>query len=178
MTEYPKDVRESRNHNKSDVHNELKNIRDALIEAVENAEERSDSSDERIYLSERERMIFLEFFTVSHALIESHSIFLLKTEIIDHEYYDHEVTEWLIERFSTQKKREKFLHDCGVIGDGLKGEMKKVRQLRNDLVHNYDERQSIETPHQVKDKANAAIRTLERLEEKIEDRIQEPDPEI
>jgi len=138
MTDYPKDVPESRNHNKSDIHNELKDIREALIEAVEKAEERSNSNDDRIRLSERERMIFLEFFTVSHALIESQSIFLLKTKLIDHEYYDHEVTEWLTERFPTQKKREDFLHDCEVIGAGLKGEMKKVRQLRNDLVHNYD----------------------------------------
>jgi uncharacterized protein YutE (UPF0331/DUF86 family) len=177
MTDYPTDSTKAENHSANNNLSQLIDRRDALIEVIEDAKERQDSTEETLNLFNLESMIFLEFFTVSHALIESQSIFLLKTEMINREYYDHEVTEQLIERFPTQKKRESFLHDCGLIGDGLKGEMKKIRQLRNDLVHNYDERQTIDNPHQVKNKANAAIRTLERLEEKIEDRIQEPDPE-
>lgn len=177
MSDYLSDACEVDGHNAESIHDELRTIRNALVEAVENAQSRTEPSENRLCLTNQESMIFLEFFTMAHAIIERQSIFLLKSEIIHHEYYGHEVTEALVKRQLTQSQREKFLHDCGVISDGLKGEMKKVRQKRNDLAHNYDERLSVREPHQVKNKANAAIRILEELEQKVENRVREPDPE-
>ncbi|RKD88594.1 hypothetical protein [Halopiger aswanensis] len=61
---------------------ELETIHDTLIPKLEKAKERDEGGESLTYLTQQERVLLLEFFTVSHAVIENLSVDILKLKLL------------------------------------------------------------------------------------------------
>lgn len=77
----------------------------------------------------------LSYFTLSSEIISHFTVSALINEIIDEEYKSSDATREFLSEYITQPQREELLLRCGVIDEPLFGQMKQVREYRNNLVH-------------------------------------------
>lgn len=142
---------------------ELETIHENLISKLEEAKEQDRGGESRTFLTQQERVVLLEFFTVAHAVIETLSSDILKLKLLKPDHASEEFSDWLFERALNQKRRQELLSKAGVIGDGLKGDMNQVRNARNELVHDPASRLSVSSVDDWTANADRALRTVERL---------------
>lgn len=147
-----------------DANSESERIHKSLIDALETVEEREPESRGMTLLTEQERTLLLEFFTVSAANIERLSASILTHEIASEEF-DHErgAHNYFWNELS-QSDREGLLYYSGLIDSGLKGELARVRQRRNELVHEQISRRYVSDVNKLKADADRAMRSIQKLD--------------
>lgn len=144
---------------------ELETIYDTLIPKLGKAKERDEGGESLTYLTQRERVLLLEFFTASHAVIENLSVDILKLKLLKADHASENFSDWLFKVNLSQSRRQELLSKAGAIGDGLKGDMNQVRKARNELVHNRASRLAVSSVDDWTANADRALRTVERLYE-------------
>ena len=104
----------------------------------------------------------LNFFLVSHAIIEEHSAKLIWSEVFDTEAQTQESLDYVMEDMS-QSHREDLLFKSDVINGSLYSKLQKTRGARNDLAHTYG--QPLAWVGDLKQKAEKAIEGFDDLHE-------------
>lgn len=147
-----------------DATSESKRIHQTLCDELEEMESRSSADGDPILLTERQRTLLLEFFTVCSANIERLSATLLTTKLASDEHTQGHKAHEFFQNDINQAVREEILYFSGLIDEGIKGELARVRRRRNKLVHKQVYRRYISDVHGVKADVDRAIRSLEKLE--------------
>ena len=142
---------------------EIETIHSHLVEELENARSRDGHLDNVTILSQRERVLLLEFFTITHAVIEDYSTRLLENELLKEEHQSEDYSNQLFQRHLTQGQREELMWEVGIIEGGLKGELKQVRQARNQLVHDRGERMALSSIEEWKANSDRGVRAVRKL---------------
>ena len=123
-------------------------------------------SSSEILLPNRKSRQYLNYFTISSAVIEHRSAFLLKEFLIIEEFREDESVSEFIEERMSQSRREELLYGCGVVGGTLLNKMQKVRGKRNSLVHQPHERRYIK-PERFLRITDMAFQVADKLDEKL-----------
>jgi len=114
-------------------------------------------------LNMREEMIV--FYTSCSAVIEDLCIQLIIDKFVPAERESESAREYI--EYKTQKERENILYNFGVIGEGTKGEIRQVMNMRNNLLHDPGRRTYLQTVEDIRAEINRTIRVLDRLHSMI-----------
>lgn len=144
---------------------EVNLIHEALTESLEEVRDRESGPDGKTLLTQRERTLLLEYFTVSAAIIEKASAGILSRKLGPEDQEQSAPPHKFYQNEFTQKQREGILYHSGIIDSGLKGELSKVRKRRNDLVHNQLSRKYLEDVRGVEADVDRAYRATKELVE-------------
>lgn len=112
-------------------------VQDNALEAVETIREADKSDRFRFYqeYSQEVQQLVL-FFLWNCLLIEEQLITLTESRIIGTEIMTPQLQEYLRGRNVTFRQHRVLLYKAEIIDDGLNAEIKRVRKVRNDVVHN------------------------------------------
>jgi len=86
------------------------------------------------YLLEEASTRLVQYFTIGSSIIEYFSSELLYMTLVDDERQSESAYAFFRERLQ-QWHREELLYRCGVIDSGLKGNLKRARTARNEIIH-------------------------------------------
>ena len=109
----------------------------------------------------------MEFYVVGHAHLERISAIILYEAIGDKSLKPWNTINFF--REFSQQEREGLLYRIGVIDEGMKGEMKNIRSMRNDLVHNQVDRMRLPADEHLGTKINRAFSKLQELDKRLDD---------
>lgn len=119
------------------VHSNYPDIKDNAVDAVETIREADKSNRARFYQeNSQEVQRLVMFFLWNSLLIEEGLVTLTETRVIGTENMTPRLKEYLRSNNFTYEHHRELLHKAEIIGDGLNGEIKRVRRVRNDVVHN------------------------------------------
>ena len=90
------------------------------------------------YLLEEASTRLVQYFTIGSSIIEYFSSELLYMTLVDDERQSESAYAFFRERLQ-QWHREELLYRCGVIDSGLKGNLKRARTARNEIIHSLHE---------------------------------------
>lgn len=125
--------------------------------------------EERYELTEKDANELLSFYISAAARIEAESTLIINACVFDYGMIRKGSFEFIQEQL-TQSNREDMLYYLGLIDEGLKGEMARVRQKRNELAHT-DRHNQIEDLHRIKNdikRANEVVKKIVSIEQEIE----------
>jgi len=105
----------------------------------------------------------IEYFTLLSSLVEEITISILLEEIISEEYVESTSSKKLFQRNMTQESREELLLRTGTIDEGLKGELKRIRSTRNELLHNTNKSILLNDLENIVSELDRASKTLTKL---------------
>jgi len=105
----------------------------------------------------------IEYFTLLSSLVEEITISILLEEIISEEYVEFTSSKKLFQRNMTQESREELLLRTGTIDEGLKGELKRIRSTRNELLHNTNKSILLNDLENIVSELDRASKTLTKL---------------
>ena len=145
---------------------EITDLYQRLDEVVDDIEQRK-SVNGAIKLKPDERSHLLEFYVVGHAHLERISAIILYEAIGDKDQKPWNTINFF--REFSQQEREGLLYRLGVIDEGMKGEMKNIRSMRNDLVHNQVDRMHLPADEHLGTKINRAFSKLQELDKRLDD---------
>ena len=148
-----------------DAMSEIERIHDALTDALKDVAEREPEPRGVTLLSQRERTLLLELFAIASAHIERNSTNILYEKLADKENREKRSTRDYFQDHFNQNQREGLLYRCGIIDSGLKGELAKVRQRRNELVHKQIKRRYLSDVNAIKGDSGRALRAAKKLDE-------------
>jgi hypothetical protein len=148
---------------------EIESLYEQLSDSFEEVQDREPARDNIVVLKPEERTELLEFYAVVHAHIEWVSACLLYESIADKENRERKPTLDFFQDDLTQSKREELLFRAGLIDSGLKGEMAKVKSVRNQLVHEQQKRMFVNLDNKTKSDIDRAYDTVAELDEKLND---------
>lgn len=148
---------------------EIESLYEQLINSFEGIQEREPARDNVIVLTPKERTELLEFYTVVHAHIERVSACMLYEALADKENRESRPTLEFFREGLSQSKREEILFRTGLIDSGLKGEMAKVKSVRNELVHEQQKRMFVDLDNKTESDIDRAYDTVTNLDEKLND---------
>lgn len=151
---------------------EIESLYEQVNEVVEEIEQRAPVND-TIILTARERTRLLEFYVVGHAHLERLTTNLIYETIADKQLPPKNTIKFF--RDFTQAEREELLYRVGVVDEGMKGEMKNIRDMRNQLVHQQHQRMYVSADEHLEtmvDRAFAKIKELDDLLNEIIDHNQ------
>lgn len=103
------------------------------------------------------------YYSLASTLIEEQSVELLKLNLIDNEFRQSNKTDRLLERRLNQEEREQLLLRTGIIDEGLAGELQRIRETRNEIVHDLSERQSVGAKHIEKSDITRCSQAIDKL---------------
>ena len=135
-----------------------------ILETIEEKEIRDTEGGREVdirnlKLNLRQEMIV--FYTLSSAVIEDLCIQLIIDELVPQERVSNSIQTHI--EHKRQSEREQILYNFGVIGEGIKGEIRGVMKLRNNLLHNPGRRVYLETVEDIRTEISRSIRVLDRL---------------
>lgn len=110
---------------------------DDIVEVgvLEEAEHLADvQKEERYRLTDKDANDLLSFYITTAAEIEQESALIINASVFNFGLKREGSLQFLKENF-TQRDREDMLFYLGLIDDGLKGELARVRKRRNELAH-------------------------------------------
>lgn len=138
---------------------ELDNLRESLIEAIENS-----GTDAQTSNRWGQGHDAVALFSLSHAMMEAQLQNLILQNVFSDEYRDgDEIQGWVSSNGFYSNMN--LANNIGLISDGMKGKINDVRKTRNTLLHETDERLNIDSWAGQIDKINKAADTpLELLE--------------
>ena len=90
--------------------------------------------EEKYRLTDEDANELLSFYITTAAEIEQESSLIINAAVFDFGLKREGSLQFLNENF-TQRDREDMLYYLGIIDDGLKGELARVRKRRNELAH-------------------------------------------
>lgn len=152
---------------KSDPLEEIKNLRSQAMDSIQNFDQNDRDGEGRYILDPGDSIQLFTYFTMTAAILEELSIVLLSNELTDTDTSSKTSSSAYFENDLTQYQRQKLLLHCGIIGDGIHGEMDRIRNHRNDIVHSSRQRKLVENMNEIEDKVNAGVRAVEDLWEKV-----------
>ena len=100
-------------------------------------------------------------------MIEDYSVRLLENELLKEEHQSEDYANQLFQRNLSQRQREELMGNVGVVEAGLKGELKQVRQARNRLVHDRDERVALSSVDEWKTNSDRGLRSVQKLSDLV-----------
>lgn len=119
------------------VYSNYPDVKDNALEAVETIREADKSNRGRFYQENSEEVQQLVmFFLWNSLLIEEGLVTLTETHLIGTGNMTPQLKEYLRGNNFTYEHHRELLHKAEIIGDGLNGEIKRIRRVRNDVVHN------------------------------------------
>lgn len=148
---------------------EIQSLYEQLSDSFDEIQDREPARDNIVVLKPKERTELLEFYAVVHAHIEWVSACLLYESIADKENRKSEPTLEFFQEGLTQAKREELLFRAGLIDSGLKGEMSKVKSVRNQLVHEQQKRMFVDLDNKTKSDIDRAFDTVTKLDKTLND---------
>jgi len=146
---------------------EIKTLYEQLSNSFNEIQNREPERDNIVVLTPQERTELLEFYTVVHTHIEWISTRMLYESLADKENREPEPTMDFFQEDLTQSKREELLFRTGLIDSGLKGEMAKVKSVRNKLVHQQQKRMFVNLDNKTKSDIDRAYDTVTELDENL-----------
>jgi len=144
---------------------EIESLYHQLSDSFDEIENREPARDNIVVLKPKERTELLEFYAVVHAHIERVSACMLYEDIADKENREAEPTLKFFQEDLTQAKREELLFRAGLIDSGLKGEISKVKSVRNKLVHEQQKRMFVNLDNKTKSDIDRAYDAVTKLNE-------------
>lgn len=108
---------------------------------------------------------FIRFLLFSSSLIEELSTRVLYREFLSDECTN--TTNWEFLYDLTQSSREDLLQQNYIIGNGLKGQMKEIRNMRNEFAHNVFRQTGSETVVESVDSFETVIDKIDRVVERL-----------
>jgi hypothetical protein len=148
---------------------EIESLYEQLSESFEEIQHREPARGNIVVLTPEERAELLEFYTVVHAHIERISACILYEAIADKENRKPEPTLEFFREELSQMKREELLFRAGLIDSGLKGEMAKVKSVRNQLVHEQHKRMYVNLDNKTDSDIDRAYHTVAELDERLDE---------
>ena len=148
---------------------EIESLYDQLSDTFEEIQRREPATDNIVVLTPEERTELLEFYTVVHAHTEWVSACMLYESIADKENREPEPTLEFFREGLSQSKREELLFRAGLIDSGLKGEMAKIKSVRNQLVHEQQKRMYVNLDNKTDSDIDRAYHTVEELDERLDE---------
>lgn len=136
----------------------LYNQLDTVIDTVE----QRDPVNGAIILKPNERTRLLEFYVIGHAHLERFSAVLLYEAIGDKSLPPWNTINFF--REFSQADRENLLYRTGVIDEGLKGEMKNIRDRRNELVHKQHKRMHLRADEHIGTMVDRAFSKIQEVD--------------
>lgn len=103
----------------------------------------------------------MSFYISIVAKFETRCTLIINAEVFDFGTKREGSYEFLSESF-TQKNKEDMLFYLGIIDEGLKGEMSRVRKRRNELAHT-DQHHEVENINNIKSDIKRAKKAREKL---------------
>lgn len=103
--------------------------------------------------------------TIINEMISHFSVEILKKELIDEEYEKSSKTQNLLAKRMNQGDREDLLLRTGTISEGLKSEMSHIRDFRNKLVHDVENRVVFYHTSNLLSEVNRGIEALNSVHE-------------
>jgi hypothetical protein len=152
-----------------DALTEIESLYADFSEAMTEILQRDSTGDTRIPLKARERTLLLEFYTVVHAHVERLSAALLFEELADDQQGQSSSTFRFFRDEFSQQQREGLLFQTGIIDSGMKGELTKIRQARNTLVHEQHKRMYIDPNHKSESDVDRAFNVVTTLDAQLND---------
>lgn len=146
---------------------EIESLYEQLSDSFEEIQNREPARDNIVVLKPEERTKLLEFYAVVHAHIERVSACLLYESIADKENREPEPTLGFFQEGLSQSKREELLFRAGLIDSGLKGEMAKIKTVRNQLVHEQQKRMYVNLDNKTKSDIERAYDTVKKLDDSL-----------
>ncbi|MFC5277988.1 hypothetical protein ACFPM1_04300 [Halorubrum rubrum] len=107
----------------------------------------------------------VSFVMFSQLLIEQFSIEILEEQIITEDFQGTNGTEDLLSRRLTQKEREELMMRTGIIDTGTKGNMEKIRRIRNNLAHSMNDSVVLNGINDYEDNINLIMDITSELQE-------------
>lgn len=105
------------------------------VETLEGGDDLGDiQKEERYALTDEDANDLLSYYITTAAEIEQESALIINAAVFDFGMEREGSLSFLNENF-TQRDREDMLYYLGLIDDGLKGEIARVRKRRNELAH-------------------------------------------
>ncbi|EMA48663.1 MULTISPECIES: hypothetical protein [Halococcus] len=154
---------------RNDPEQEIKSLRDQTLECIEQFDVDDVNEDGRYFMSPDESTQLFTYFTMVAAVIEELSIGLLAEVLTDTETSSVKSSSEFFERKLTQERRQNLLLHTGIIDEGTHGEMEKLRNHRNTIVHSYRQRKFVRDLDETRDMINGGYRVTERLWGKFRD---------
>lgn len=148
---------------------EIEPLYEELSDSFEEIQNREPARDNIVVLKPEERTKLFEFYAVVHAHIERLSACMLYEYIADKENRKPESTLGFFQDGLSQSKREELLFRAGLIDSGLKGEMGKIKTVRNQLVHEQQKRMYVNLDNKTKSDIDRAYNTVEKLDKSLND---------
>lgn len=152
-----------------DAIGEIDRIYNEFAEVMDDIESREPARDNITPLKPKERTLLLEFYSVIHAHLERQTAIILYEEIGGKTERDPWSTIKFFQQNFSQSKREDLLFHMELIDSGLKGELAKVRQARNELVHNQHKRMYIDGDNKSKSDIERARETVRKVESLLDE---------
>lgn len=146
---------------------EIEELYERLSRSFEDIEEREPARDNVVVLTPEERTQLLEFYAIAHAHIERLSACMLYEYIADKENREREPTLDSFQERLSQSQRAELLFRAGLIDSGLKGEMAKIKSVRNQLVHEQQKRMYVNLDNKTKSDVDRAYDTVAELDERL-----------
>ena len=144
------------------VKTEFQDMHETLTKQIQLDKDEDEGSDGMFVLSQKTSSLLVEYFTVGSAIIEERCVELLFRELVEEDRQSKSARSFF-ERNIQQRHREELLYRCGIIDAGFKGKMKEVRNERNHLVHNLDERLYIDKNGETVENVEKALTVVEDL---------------
>ena len=142
----------------SQISGELDDVEPDKIEEIKNIAEEAEKTS-------RISGKVIEYFALVSALIERMSTLILVEELADDQYVESTSTERMFQEDMSQELREDLLLRTGVIDDGLKGELSRVRKTRNNLFHEINHSILLNGFENIESELDRTIKTYNKLME-------------
>lgn len=143
-------------------------LHERLQDAFNDITDREPVAGSVVVLTSEERTKLLEFYTVAHSHLERICSMIMNNTIADDSRNPEKSFEFFQDDFS-QYQRENLLFWSGIIDSGMKGEMKKIRDIRNELVHEQHKRMYIDLDNKVQSDIGRAYDKIHELDNMAND---------
>lgn len=153
---------------KNDPGEEIEALRDQTLECIEMFDADQPTEESPYFMSPKESTQLFTFFTMAAAVTEELSIGLLAKHLTDTETSSEKSSTEFFQKKFNQKRRQNLLFHTGIVGAGTKGEMEKLRNHRNTIVHDHRERKLVYDIAVMRDRVNGGYRAVDKLWDKIQ----------
>lgn len=152
------------------IYNEIDDIYESVSEQEENWKAEANQEDEyRSIAKESEALFEIEasdqivlYFTLAKEYAQGLMGDILVSKVFEVEVNKEDIAKDFARNISYNSQLD-FLHEIGIIDDPLKGDVKEINRIRNDLTHDIRQRQYLDGISDVRLKIDETFDTLDEL---------------
>ncbi|WP_229112274.1 hypothetical protein [Halapricum desulfuricans] len=146
-----------------DLENEIERELEEVLSDPESFDEKYRELLFRTKLVENLSYEFIFYISLISEYMKTLSIEVLESQLIEEKYQGTNKTERMLENLS-QPQREQLMLRTGIIDESLNSELSHVREVRNDMMHDFHERLLFRTVDDVLTETDRAYSALQDLE--------------